>query len=75
VYEGNNLRKCRERWLYLIVLLDLYSRTVIGWAMGYRLTVELAEQAPTMALANWTPMAGLLYHSGGGSQYAAMSYQ
>ena len=35
-----------EGWLYLAVVLDLYSRRVIGWAMGVRLTVELAEQAP-----------------------------
>ena len=60
-----------EGWLYLAVILDLYSRLVIGWAMGYRLTVELAEQARTMALANRNPLAGLLHHSDRGSQYAA----
>lgn len=64
-----------EGWLYLAVLLDLYSRRVIGWAMGHRLTVDLAEQALTMALANRTPTAGLLHHSDRGSQYAATSYQ
>lgn len=32
-----------EGWLYLAVVLDLYSRAVIGWAMGHRLTVDLAE--------------------------------
>ena len=64
-----------EGWLYLAVLLDLYSRRVIGWAMGARLTVELAEQALTMALANRKPLAGLLHHSDRGSQYAATSYQ
>ena len=52
-----------EGWLYLAVILDLYSRRVIGWAMGHRLTVELAEQALTRALANRTPRAGLLHHS------------
>jgi hypothetical protein len=45
------------------VLLDLYSRRVVGLAMGQRLTVELAEQALTMALANRAPTAGLLHHS------------
>ena len=64
-----------EGWLYLAVLLDLYSRRVVGWAMGQRLTVELAEQALTMALANRVPTAGLLHHSDRSSQYAAMSYQ
>ena len=57
-----------EGWLYLAVILDLYSRLVVGWAMGHRLTVELAEQALTMALANWNPLAGLLHHSDRGSQ-------
>jgi len=56
-----------EGWLYLAVLLDLYSRLVIGWAMGHRLTMELAEQALTMALAHRTPRAGLLHHSDLGS--------
>ena len=64
-----------EGWLYLAVMLDLYSRRVIGWAMGHRLTVELAERALTMALANRKPTAGLLHHSDRGSQYAATSYQ
>ena len=64
-----------EGWLYLAVVLDLYSRLVIGWAMGSRLTVELAERALTMALANRNPTAGLLHHSDRGSQYAATSYQ
>ncbi len=64
-----------EGWLYLAVLLDLYSRRVVGWAMGQRLTVELAEQALTMALATRAPTAGLLHHSDRGSQYAATRYQ
>ncbi|HSL03975.1 MAG TPA: IS3 family transposase [Nitrospiraceae bacterium] len=55
-------------------MLDRYSRTVIGWAMGHRLTVELAEHALTMALANRKPTAGLLPHSDRGSQYAATAY-
>ena len=56
-----------EGWLYLAVLLDLYSRRVVGWAMGQRLTVDLAERALTMALANRAPTAGLLHHSDRGS--------
>lgn len=64
-----------EGWLYLAVLLDLYSRRVIGWAMGQRLTVDLAERALRMAVANRAPVAGLLHHSDRGSQYAATSYQ
>jgi putative transposase len=64
-----------EGWLYLAVVLDLYSRAVIGWAMGARLTVELAERALTMALTNRKPTVGLLHHSDRGSQYAATRYQ
>lgn len=64
-----------EGWLYLAVLLDLYSRRVVGWAMGSRLTGELAEQALTMAVMNRMPRAGLVHHSDRGSQYAATSYQ
>ena len=64
-----------EGWLYLAVVLDLYSRTVIGWAMGHRLTVDLAERALTMALTNRNPTAGLLHHSDRGSQYVACRYQ
>jgi len=64
-----------EGWLYLAVVLDLYSRAVIGWAMGPRLTGELAERALTMALTHRNPPAGLLHHSDRGSQYAATSYQ
>ena len=64
-----------EGWLYLAVLLDLYSRRVVGWAMSQRITVELTEQALTMALAKRAPTAWLLHHSDRGSQYAATSYQ
>lgn len=64
-----------EGWLYLAVLLDLYSRRVVGWAMGPRLTGELVEQALTRALVNRIPRAGLVHHSDRGSQYAATSYR
>lgn len=64
-----------EGGLYLAVRLDLYSRAVIGWAMGPQLTVELTERALTMALGNRPITAGLLHHSDRGSQYAATRYQ
>ena len=64
-----------EGWLYLAVVLDLYSRAVIGWAMGARLTGDLAQDALTMALQHRTPTKGLLHHSDRGSQYAATRYQ
>ena len=64
-----------EGWLYLAVVLDLYSRAVVGWAMGSRLTVDLAQHALTMALHHRAPTVGLLHHSDRGSQYAATAYQ
>jgi putative transposase len=64
-----------QGWLYLAVVIDLYSRAVIGWAMGERLTAELATQALTMALWRRKPNRGLLHHSDRGIQYAAGDYQ
>ena len=52
-----------EGWFYLAVVLDLYSRAVIDWALGARLTGDLAQQALTMAIHHRTPTAGLLHHS------------
>lgn len=64
-----------EGWLYLAVVLDLYSRAVIGWATGPRLTASLAQDALTMALWRRKPEPGLLHHSDRGVQYAAQDYQ
>lgn len=64
-----------EGWLYLAVVLDLYSRAVIGWAMGPRLTAGLAADALTMALWRRKPAKGVLHHSDRGVQYAAADYQ
>jgi transposase InsO family protein len=64
-----------EGWLYLAVVLDLYSRAVIGWAMGPYLTTQLATGALKMALRHRTPERGLLHHSDRGVQYAARDYQ
>ena len=64
-----------QGWLYLAVVLDLYSRAVIGWAMSERLTADLATQALTMALWRRKPARGLLHHSYRGIQYAAGDYQ
>jgi putative transposase len=63
-----------EGWLSRAVVLDLYSRAVIGWALGARLTGDLAQQALMMAIRHRTPKVGLLHHSDRGSQYAAMAY-
>lgn len=61
----------REGWLYLAVVLDLYSRRAVGWSMMATLTANLVEEALKMALYERQPEAGLLHHSDRGSQYAS----
>ena len=62
-------------WLYLAVIMDLYSRQVVGWAMEPRLDKELGLKALRMALASRRPPAKLLYHSDRGVQYANNDFQ
>lgn len=64
-----------EGWLYLAVILDLFSRQVIGWAMDKRMTGILVMNALTMALFRRKITNRLLLHSDRGSQYAAKTFQ
>ena len=64
-----------EGWLYLAVVLDLYSRRVIGWAMGHAADRGAGRAGPHDGAGEPDPTAGLLHHSDRGSQYAATSYQ
>jgi len=64
-----------EGWLYLVVILDLFSRRVVGWAMSERMTRQLALDALTMALTHRGPAPGLIHHSDRGSQYASGDYR
>jgi putative transposase len=64
-----------EGWLYLAVVLDLYSRRVVGWAMAEHLGHELALAALDMAIARRRPAPGLVHHSDRGVQYAAHGYR
>jgi transposase InsO family protein len=64
-----------EGWLYLAVVLDLYSRLVIGWAMADHVQTALAEDALYMALTRRQPAAGFLHHSDQGSQFTSQAYQ
>jgi transposase InsO family protein len=63
-----------EGWLYLATLLDLYSRRVVGWAMGDQNDARLVEKAWQMAVANRRPLPQLMHHSDRGSQYTSASY-
>lgn len=64
-----------EGWLYLAVLLDLYSRKVVGWALSHRVDATLVQDALRMALGRRKPAVGLIHHSDRGSQYACGAYQ
>jgi transposase InsO family protein len=64
-----------EGWLYLSVVLDLFSRRIVGWAMGASLERWLVLSALEMARAGRQPAPGLLLHSDRGSQYASLDYQ
>lgn len=64
-----------EGWLYLAVVLDLYSRLVVGWSMSERMTVNLVSDALTMALWRRKMPTGVIVHSDRGSQYCAHAYQ
>ena len=65
----------RKGWLYLAVVLDLFSRKVVGWSMQETMEKELVINALTMALKARQPPQGLLHHSDRGSQYASAAYQ
>ena len=67
--------RTRRGWLYLAVVLDLFSRKVIGWAMAPSMPASLVCAALQMALAHRQPAAGLMVHSDRGSQYASAQYQ
>ena len=64
-----------EGWLYLAVVLDLYSRRVIGWSMGSRLHSTLVQEALGMALKQRRHAGMVLHHSDRGVQYASEDYR
>lgn len=65
----------REGWLFLSVVLDLFSRRVIGWSMAERLTSELAQQALQNAIDLRAPAGDVIVHSDQGKEYYASDYQ
>lgn len=64
----------QEGWLYLAVILDLYSRKVVGWSMSSRMKSDLVCNALQMALWQRKPKKGLIVHSDRGVQYASKPY-
>jgi putative transposase len=66
--------RLREQFVYLAVVLDAYSRRVVGWALSHRLQSDVAVRALRQALANRQPPPGLVHHSDRGVQYASGDY-
>jgi len=64
-----------EGWLYLAVVMDLYSRLVVGWALSERMSAQLVKDALNMALGQRGMPQGVIVHSDRGSQYCAHDYQ
>lgn len=65
----------RKGWLYLSVLLDLYSRKVVGWSMGNRNDSTLVKDCLEMAIEHRKPPQGLLHHTDRGSTYTSEKYR
>lgn len=65
----------REGWVYLAVIIDLFSRRVVGWAISNRMKQDLALRALNMAIAIRRPPPGCIHHTDRGSQYCAHDYQ
>ena len=61
-------------WLYVAITLDVFSRRIVGWAMGEHLRTELVLEALDMALWSRQPGAGLIHHSDRGSQYTSFAF-
>ena len=63
-----------EGWLYLVTVLDIFTRQIVGWSMGNQHDAPLATDALTMALKRQQPLAGLILHSDRGGEFANQLY-
>ena len=63
-----------EDWLYLVTVLDIFTRQIVGWSMGNHHDAPLATAALTMALKRQQPLAGLILHSDRGGEFANQLY-
>ena len=64
-----------EGWLYLCVVIDLFSRKVVGWSMSSRLKTDLVLQALMMGVMRRRPPKGMIFHSDRGSQYCSHAFR
>jgi len=67
--------KTVEGWLYLAVVMDLYSRKILGWSLARNMAVEMVKKALIMAIGRRKPEPGLIHHSDRGTQYACTEYR
>lgn len=67
--------KTIEGWLYLAVIMDLYSRKVVGWSLAKNMALEMVKAALIMAIGRRKPDPGLIHHSDRGVQYACNEYR
>jgi len=65
----------RRGWLYVAVMIDLFSRRIVGWAMSNRIDQSLVLDALRMAITQRRPEPGLIHHSDQGQQYAGAAYR
>ena len=64
-----------EGWLYVVVVMDIFSRQVVGWAMSERMTADFVIRALSQAIIGRRPSAGLIFHSDRGVQYACNAFK
>lgn len=64
-----------EGWLYLAIVIDIFSRKVVGWSMSHSLHTNLVNDALLMAIERRNPKKGLIYHTDRGSQYASYEHK
>jgi putative transposase len=67
--------KTLEGWLYLAVVMDLFSRKVVGWSLAGNMAVNMVKEALSMAIGRRKPTPGLIHHSDRGTQYACNEYR
>jgi len=65
----------QQGWLYLAIVMDLYSRRIVGWSMGRNMSRHLVIDALTMALASRQPDGELIHHSDRGAQYTSDDFR
>lgn len=76
VYVGDiTYIRTQQGWLYLAVVIDLFSRKIVGWSMDDNMETPLVNNALQMALHNRTPPPKLIWHTDRGSQYASDSHR